>query len=368
MKRGLLVTITLLALVASAGVAFAQDVQTARPMFLAVPPHSYGPVRQADPAAQLPQWTFPFTSSFNNRQYKPVIVGTDPSQNNSTTTVTVGVIPLKMVYGPNNGNMTFDPNTPYINNVSTVQMLEKSPIFQNYIDWVQGGTDLGSTQYIDAYQRGDFWSSVQSNSNYHIKVKFVLGPTQTINVANGQGLVETNPLGGGYKIGTYDFGTLDNQLQQIIRKYSQIQPNVLPFFITYNVYVTSGGCCIGGYHSANGIQPGGQSYGYTTIMEQAQNGQAIFSQDISAASHELGEWLMDPFTNNPSPCPSNGILEIGDPLEGEANYGTYPYKFQGFTFHPQDLVFITWFGAPPSTSVNNFVTFQGHKLGVCQVG
>ena len=365
MKRSLLVALALLVCLSSVGVMFAQDVQTARPMFVVGPNHSNQQPPE-NPAAQLPQWTYTYKSSKNNQTYNAVMVGTDPSKTNSSTTVTVGIIPVKMVYGPSNGNMTFDPTTPYVSNVSTVQLLQKSPLFSSYIDWVQGGTDLGTNEYIDAYQRGDFWISVQSNTNYHIKLKGVIGPVQTINVAQGQGLVETNPLGGGYKIGTMDINAFDAQLQTFIRNIHQIQPNILPLFVTYNVYLTEGGCCIGGYHDANGIAPGGQTYGMTTVMEQAQNGQAIFAQDISAASHELGEWLMDPFVNTQNAC--GGIMENGDPLEGKTNYGTYPYKVQGFTFHPQDLVFVTYFGAPANTSVNNFTTFQGENEAICQNG
>lgn len=365
MKRSMLVTLALVVCVASVGVMFAQDVQTARPMFAAIPPHSYYPARPAEPAAQLTQFNLTWKSSKTNTNFTSTIVGTDPTQNNSTTTVTIGVIPIKMVYGANNGNMTFDPGTPYVGNYSTTQMFLNSPMLQNYIDFNQGGTDLGNTQYIDAYTRGNFWASVQTNTNYHLILKPVLGPTQTINVSVGQGNVEINPLGGGYKIGTMDINAFDSQLQTIIRKYSQIQPNVLPFFITYNVYLTSGGCCIGGYHSANGAQPGGQTYGYTTIMAQNPNHQALFAQDVSAAAHELGEWQLDPFVDNRSPCPNNGILENGDPLENNATYGQYPYTYKGFTFHPQDLVFLSWFGQTPSTAVNGWTTFQNEKLGVC---
>jgi hypothetical protein len=82
---------------------------------------------------------------------------------------------------------------------------------------------------------------------------------------------------------------------------------------------------------------------------------------------------MDPFTENSSPCPSNGILEVGDPLENGPNFGDYPYTVNGFTYHPQDLVFITWFGAPASTSLDvwngtttDVVTFQNEVLNVCQ--
>lgn len=372
MKRSLITGSLITALVALAcisltGIGFAQDPSGARPMFTTLPAHDLFPgAKQVDPAAQLPQWTFSWKSSYNSRTYNTVIVGTDPSKTNTTTTVTVGIIPIKMVYGQSNGNMTFDPASPYFGNYSTTQMVALSPIFKAEFDYNQGGTDLGKTQYIDAYQRGDFWGSVQTNTNYHILLKTVIGPEQTFTVPANEGDVISNPWSG-IPTGTADINWFDEQLQTVITKYKQIQPNVLPLFITENVYLTEGGCCIGGYHSANGPAPGGQTYSYSTSIQQAKN--PVFSQDIGALAHEVGEWLMDPFVDNPSPCPSNGILEIGDPLETETgthDFGDWPYTIGGFTFHPQDLVFITWFGAPPATSVNNWVTFQGTSLAVCQ--
>ena len=366
MKRSLTALVALIC-ISLAGIAVAQDLQTARPMYKALPPHNYFPdARNPNPAAQLAQWTFTWKSSHNNVTYHSVIVGSDPSTNNSTTTVTVGVIPIKMVYGPSNGNKTFDPDTPYFGNFTTTQMVLKSPIFQSEFDYVQGGTDIGRTQYIDAYERANFWTDVQTNTKYHVLFKTVLGPTQTINVSSGQGSVISNPWSG-IPTGTMDINAFDAQLQTIIHKFSQIQPNVLPLFITTNVYLTEGGCCIGGYHSANGFQPSGQTYSYSTTISQAPI--PVFSQDIGALAHEMGEWLLDPFVDNSSPCPNNSILENGDPLETETgvhDFGDWPYTISGFTFHPQDLVTLGWFGESPSTAVNGFVTFQGTSLAVCQ--
>lgn len=368
-----------LCLVVLAGTALAQNTSS-HAKYAVLPPHSYYPVAETPASVQLPQWTFDWTSSYNNRNYSTVIVGADPRTSNATTTVTVGIIPIKMVFGSSNGNMTFDPAAPYYKNYSTTQMVEESPIFQSEFDYNQGGTDLGRTQYIDAYQRGDFWGAVQSNTKYHILLKTVIAPEQTFNVPSGEGNVYVNPFGiaGGATIGVANINWFDEQLQTVINKYKQIQPNVLPLFVTYNVYLSGnsglGGCCIGGYHSANAGAPGGQTYSYSTSIQQAANGGPVFAQDVGALAHETGEWLMDPFTTNASPCPSNSILEIGDPLENNSTYGDYPYTIDGFTFHPQDLVFITWFGASADTSLDvwngettDVVAFQNEKLNVCQL-
>ena len=133
--------------------------------------------------------------------------------------------------------------------------------------------------------------------------------------------------------------------------------------ITANTYLTEGGCCIGGYHSANGEQ----TYANFEYITYAGD----FSQDVSALSHEIGEWtdvLLWPNENN-TPC---GILEVGDPLEGGSNghpYGTWPYPLHNFTYHLQDLTFPRYFGAPANTSVNDWWTFQNYPYTtICEQG
>jgi hypothetical protein len=374
-----------LMLISLASTAFAQEPTydpSARGRFVTLPPHAnpYLSNEKSPASTNLPQWTFSWTSSYNNRAYNSVILGGNPSSSNATTTIEVGIIPIKMVYGSSNGNMTFDPNTAgEFGKYSTTTMVNDSLIFKSLVDYNQGGTDLGTTQYEDAYMRGNYWGyGVSKNTNYHLILKTLVGPEQTLDVPTSEGDVISNPWSG-IPTGTADINWFDAQLQTIMAKYSCtkikepcIGPNVLPLFITENVYLTEGGCCIGGYHSANGGAPSGQTYSYSTSIQDASV--EVFSQDIGALAHEIGEWIMDPFTTNSSPCPSNGILEVGDPLETGPDFGDYPYTVDGFTFHPQDLVFITWFGAPAATSLDKWngvqkdvVTFQNENLNVCQI-
>ena len=378
------VTVVLIC-VSLAGTAFAQAPTynpSARAMYKTLPPHA-NPYLVVAPSCNLTQWTFDWTSSYNNEKYESVILGTDPATTNTTTTFEVGIIPIKMVFGASNGNMTFDPNaTGEFGTLSATQMVNGSLIFQSLVDYNQGGTDLGKTLYHDAYQRGDFWGSIKTNTNYHILLKTLIGPEQTFTVPSSEGSVISNPWSG-IPTGTADINWFDDQLQTVLSKYSCskikepcISPGVLPLFIAENVYLTEfSECCIGGYHSANGPGPSGQTYSYASIVQQTNSPpDGIFSQDIAALSHEIGEWIMDPFTTNPSPCPDNSILEVGDPLELDPTFGDYPYTVNGFTYHPQDLVFISWFGAPASTSLDvwngvtkDVTTFQNENLSVCEV-
>jgi hypothetical protein len=109
-----------------------------------------------------------------------------------------------------------------------------------------------------------------------------------------------------------------------------------------------------------------QAYAHFTYIDKP-----VFAQDVSALSHEVGEWADDPLVvninGNPVAC---GILETGDPEETFANYGAFPYTLGGFTYNLQDLVYIPYFGAAPGISANSSLTFQGNPfhLTVCSNG
>jgi len=346
------------------GIGQAQEAdaaEAATPRFMVLPPHvAEGVTFSKAPVTPLTQWNGSFKDlKGTTRNY--VMAGMDPAKSNAKTTIKAYLIPIKMVYGTANGNMTFDPMTEMTSSgISVMAQVKKSPIFKSAIDFVQGGTDLGKGQYIDIYQRGNFWNSVKTNTGYHTVLKVKMLPEQTINVTAAQGHVTSNPWTG-EPVGNMDINAFDGQLQSFISHLSQIDPSVLPIFITTEVFLTSGGCCIGGYHSANGVQPNGQTYSMATYINHSPS----FSQDVSALSHEIGEWMDDPFTDNRVGCTDNSILENGDPLERNANFGGFPYTVKGFTYNLQSLVFLPYFGAPLTTAVNKWYSFQNDMSHVC---
>jgi hypothetical protein len=340
-----------------ASVAFAQDATDSKPraMYLAIPPHSYYPVEKS--ADQLTQWTYHFT--YQGNKYSPVIVGTDATKTNSSTTTPVFIIPVKLIYGKTNGNHTYDPNKDIYpgTKLTVTQYVAQSPLFVA-IDFKQGGVDLGTTQYEDAYERGSFWKYVSKNTDYHVLLGTpTILPEQTVKVAPGQGSIQQNPFGKG-KVGFWsNINSVDALVQTYLQKFkSQITPGTLPLVLVYDSYIGCGsGCAIGGYHSANGNPPSGQTYSFSTIIDSSKD-PVTFAQSTGALAHEFGEWLLDPFTTNPG-C--GGLMENGDPLETEPNYGLYPFTgSNGAAYSLQDLVFINYFGAPRSDSLKKWFTFQ----------
>jgi hypothetical protein len=316
----------------------------------------------APPGATLRQWNGTFTD-ITKRQVNYTMVGTNPATTNASSTIPVYIIPVKMVYGATNGNLTFDPvSTTVSNGLTVVNNLIASPIFKKGINFTQGSTNLGTTQYIDAFQRGNFWKYVQTHTGYHVLLgRPVVLPMQTITVSKSQGKVVANPFGSGV-VGTFGVNAFDAKLQTMMKNLPQITPGALPLFVTYDIYLTdSKGCCIGGFHSADGGQPGGQTYAYSTYV----GSKGAFSEDVSAVSHEVGEWMDDPFVDNHVNCYDNSSLEVGDPLEGNPLYGTFPYSHNGFTYHLQSLVFLGYFGAPRTTSVHSWLAFQNDESNIC---
>jgi hypothetical protein len=353
-KRFQHVAVVVLACLCLAGLAVAQDSNYSvdQPRFLRLPPHGQ---QTSAPAGNLVQWNGSFKDNHGaTRTF--TMVGTDPTNTNTSTVIPVYIIPIKMVYGPSNGNMTFDPMTKLSNGQTIVANAATSPIINHGVNFTQGGVNLGTTQYLDAYQRANWWSTVQNEPNYHVLLsKPRVLPVQTINVTPSQGSVGSHF---GKTVGTMDLFAFDNFLQGYITKFKQIQPNTLPIFLTYDIYLTEGGCCVGGYHSANGRQPTGQTYSYTTWVDQ---GTGVFSQDVAAFSHEIGEWMDDPFVDNFVGCQDNSILENGDPLV----LHDYAYTLHGFTYHLQSLVFMGYFGAPKTLSLNSWLSFQNDETHVC---
>jgi hypothetical protein len=237
------------------------------------------------------------------------------------------------------------------------------------MDWVApNGTDLGTTQYEDAFQRGNFWGQVSAAPGYHVLLGAPkVGPLQTIVVPAADGHVATEF---GVKVGLADINWFDaTVIQPFITKYAKyITPSTIPIFMTYDVYLTQGGgCCIGGYHGSTGSAAAPIAYSHFTYIGTP----GAFSQDVGALSHELGEFVDDPLvvnTNgNPVQC---GILEVGDPEEVFSNYGDFEYTFNGFTYSLQDLTYLEYFGAPNTTSVGGELTFHNNpfSLSVCSQG
>jgi len=345
----------LLAIASSASANGASGANVAQPMFLSFN-HSTAQ-RHVPGAPQLPQWNGSFTDR-TGKQVSFTMVGSDPAKG-GTTHVSVILVPLFVWYELDNGHTkVFDPRRHKVSNGRTVmENIVNSPLFTPSIDFIQGGTDLGTTQFIDAFQRGNFWKSVERNPDYHLTYDVTVGDALKIRATDFGGVIK-NPLGGG-KVGTLDLGFFDPYVQNYMQSQPELfNPGVIPLFVSYNVYLTEGGCCIGGYHSAVGGVPGGQTYAFAAYVDAKKS----YAEDVSAVAVELGEVTDDPFVSNQVNCTDSPALDVGATV-GLKN--VYPYAENDFTYDLPSLDFVTYFGASKSTSVNKWYSFQGEQHHAC---
>jgi hypothetical protein len=274
------------------------------------------------------------------------MVGTDPAKGSINTVVPVYIVPLKFTFA--DSGTVFDATANMIGlTQSAVQAVEASPIFQD-APFKAGTVNVGNTQYIDAFQRANFWASVGTVSpNYHVVLgQPVVLPTQVykVPVASGQTIPGPFP---NVKRGILAQNYIDSKITApVFKKFPQITPGAFTIFLTYNVF--PGGNY--GYHDVFGSSPlTAKTYTYVSYLEPYKQ---LIDADISTLAHEVGEWMDDAYVNNNTPCGT--LLEVGDPL----NTAIFPVKLGGQTWHPQDLAMLGYFSFNATQSVNKWLTFR----------
>jgi hypothetical protein len=313
-----------------------------------------------------------FTASVvdNAHSYKYTIVGKNPAiaTLNPSTTITTFIVPLNIIF---TGFGNWDPTVADSCDAgaSALVRTQKSPIVNNHA-YTWGGTAIGSAQYVDAFQRAQFWAYANPsgiNPGYHVKLKVSTLPTVNVDVPlTNAAFISTSC--GNDAVGAVEIGWLDGYLQSTVipaLASSGVGPNTFPIFLVHNVieYIgTTATCCALGYHNA--YKPSLTSSMQTYAVADYDNSGIIVPGDVTVLAHEVGEWMNDPYTNNPtrawghigqvSGCQSN--LEVGDPLSGTS----MTVSMNLFKYHPQELAFFSWFyRQSPSLGVNGWYSNKG---------
>jgi hypothetical protein len=344
---------------------------------------------EAQDAPALPIWNYEIVSPLDGLSYRGYMVGTSPFNRGArTTTVPVLLVPFIVTFRNTTSGFTttFDPSTApdpgCTANQTVMSLVENSPIFQPR-DWTLNGVYVGNTQYIDAFQRANFWQYVQNTGNaYHTILSYTLAPPLPLTVSYAAPALSgevrtgvegncTNPgCSGSTNAGAYD-GIVDmNVMYNAMTNYIAthgITPDQFPIFILYNVMYSENNqtLFLGGYHFTGASYPRVlQSPGQTfAVANFRTNGIQPF--DVSILSHEIAEWMNDPGGNNPVPLWGNigevsgckHALEVGDPLTGTdlpAIVGS-----NGFAYHLQELAFFSWFFRTPSIGAGGLYSDNG---------
>src|SRR5215469_6634917 len=136
------------------------------------------PAASAGPG--LPIWHYQIVSPVNEARYEGYMVGASPFERGSrTTTIPVILIPFIVQFQNTTTGFstTFDPTTApdagCTAGQTAMSIVENSPIFQNY-PWTLNGINVGVTQYIDAFQRSNFWRYLQNENGYHTLLTYAV--------------------------------------------------------------------------------------------------------------------------------------------------------------------------------------------------
>jgi hypothetical protein len=353
-------------------------------------------------AASLPFWTFNVRGSRDHDHHRGVMVGHDPFKNPGTDRIPTYIVPLIIrthtvatAYNPKTGLYTKAPGDTTSNptrpdttclakpNDVPIRLVQQSPIV-NAAHFVFGGVDVGTTQYVDAFQRANFWTVLQEGAeDYHV----LLDPVTTVEpvfidvpATAGLALTDPNMFQAPYGFSfcapmlLVDINWFDSYLTgTVLPKLAKagVGPSNFPVFLTYNTpwpvgAVTSiNNCCAIGYHGSTGYPTPNQTYGVVDFDTTGLFLGPATGLQSSVMSHEVGEWMNDPFGSNETApwggtgqvasCQAN--LEVGDPLTGTTVAPvTMP---NGFTYSLQELAFFSWFFGAPSIGINGWYSNNG---------
>lgn len=349
---------------------------------------------QGSSGATLPVWNYQVVSSRDNSLYDGVIVGANPADRaNASVTVPAQLVPIILkthriatsvnfttgAIKTKAGDTTFDPTAVDTcltapNNVP-VTLMRQSPVLSD-ASFSVGGTSMGTTQYVDAFQRANFWSVI-NRQDYHVRLSpRVLDPIVVdVPAANGLAVYPGIFSNTCAPFGIVDINLIDFVATSAIAQLASkgVNPRTFPMFMLYNAAMSEGSptnlfnCCAGGYHSINPAGPlTFQTYSPFDFDTTGVFG--VGTEDTGIVSHEAAEWMNDPYAINPTPawghtgqvagCQNN--LEVGDPLTGN-EFPRIVMK-NGYTYHLQELAFFSWFYGAPSLAVHGWYSDNGTFL------
>ncbi len=277
--------------------------------------------------------TFPYT-----------LVGRKP-QSGGITQVPTQIIPISLFF-----EEFVDENGAHIVLVPApvLPRVENSPNFRNasYL--------TGFTQFADAVQRAQFFHTMGQDWHTVLAKPQMLKPV-VVDVPRGMAKVFRNP-NTGVVYAVVDSSFFISQLNTIIQ-LADMQVDALSIALTMNVFLAPEAdikhCCVLGFHTSFDSGQAGNTRLVQTFMWASWVDQGILGTnlaDVTPMSHEISEWMNNPFGTNlvpawqvpnvPGGCQNN--LETADPLASLPNAG-YSVPIDGFVFHPQNQVMMQWF-------------------------
>jgi hypothetical protein len=221
-------------------------------------------------------------------------------------------------------------------------------------NFVKSDYTVGHGQFGDVVQKASFFNIAERDWHTTLEKPRMLIPV-TIEVPVGQAQVFDE--GNGNMVGIVNFDFLFSQLQTILQ-LEDIKTDELPILVSHNVFADAAL----GFHDAFEVQQGNrsgiQTYTWTSWLDVEAFG-PLFA-DATTITHEVSEWIADPFINNVTPewlLPESGgfcdnVLEVGDPIEF-LDTQMFPITLHNHVYHTQNETMISWFSRDvPSKAFN----------------
>ena len=330
-----------------------------------------GPRRAAASGDTIPMWSYTVTSSRDGKAYTGTMVGASPFTNpNSTTSIPTQIVPL-IIHMSDGG--IFDPTAPDpclaapLTGTSDLAVVQQSPIFQDH-PYTMNGINVGTTQYLDAFQRANFWSLVDGQSYHTLLNGTTLNPITLTMFGN---TIPPGTSGRCGNLGVIDYASFDSLLRSTLLPALAAQgvnPTTFPIFLLSNVALCRVGACrTRGYHSAVGSPP--QTYAVADFDTTGGYGELLPGHgDIAELAYQVGEWMNDPLGTSRTGCWTGigdygaleGQLKVGAPLSGRNFPVTMP---NGYAYHLPELAFFSWFFGAPSLGAGGLFSNNGGLRG-----
>jgi hypothetical protein len=304
---------------------------------------------------------FARTFASGGTSYPLTMAGDDPKQG-GTTKIGTSLVTIQFFFDEfsdmNGNNIVLDAST-------VTQQFLNGPNFQS------AAYATGNTQFSDSVQRAEFFNAMKPGWHTLLGKPRVL-PTVQIEVPAGLSFVFQAGQGGPY-FALIDDGFFVSQLNTILQ-FEQYELDELAIVLTRNALFYQGGsptnCCVLGFHTAIDKAVHGNRHDVQTFATASWVDAGIYGDpgraDVNFISHEITEWMNDPFVNNTvpswqaplsSPPECQTILETGDPLEFLST-NAFPVTLNGFTYHPQVEALLPWFERQvPSTAFEGAYSF-----------
>ncbi len=306
----------------------------------------------------VPNWSSSFT--FQGQVFPYTMVGRNPRRGDSTE-VDTSLIALSFFFDEfvdsSGNNIVFDV-TPDVPNVV------------NSPDFLDAPYGTGFTQFGDAIQRAEFFHVMERDWHTRVERPRMLTPVQIEVPVGAAHVFQSRRTGTLFAL--MDINFFISQLNTIIQ-LENIKVTELSLMVSPNTLLFENGdmtqCCVLGFHTAFETKAVGNTHFVQTLAWASWLDPGIFRDpevaDVLPFSHEVSEWLNDPFINNATPawqfpdgsgaCQAN--LETGDPVE-VLPHESIPVTLHGFVYHPQTEALLQWFSREtPSSAIDGAYSY-----------